>query len=467
MRWKSKEEMKLPKRETEGKRIIISAVIVGLIVLAAFSCGCAEKEGEVLVPEAPEEKPREEILIHVGSGWSANIDEVKAVEEAVSSVKTQLEGESPDFAVLFSTASYDSDMVLSEVRRLLPDVRIYGGTSCLAVQTKDGFHAGENGSLALLAVASKNISFGVGGVNIDDFPSAREAGKSAIQAAIDATGKKGTPKLVLITGSVGREEELLAGIEDVIGKDVPVLGGSAGDNTITGDWKQFANENVYSNGISLTAIYTDLKIGWAYEAGYLRSENRGTITRADGRIIYEIDNRPAAEVYNEWTGGIVVAEELETGGSILSASSYYPLAKIIKNEEKEYTLSIHPLSFNATDHSLEVFANIEEGDEVMLMHGDWELLLNRALTTPLKALESESLSKEDVSFGIYTYCGGTMLAIPEEERPKIPVLVKTAIGDAPFIGTFTFGEQGHIRGVGNLHGNLVNSMIVFTEKTER
>ncbi len=458
--------MKLSKRETEGKKIIISAVIVGLIVLAAFSCGCAEKEGEVLVLETPEEKPREEILIHVGCGWSDNIDEVKAVEEAVSSVKTQLEGKSPDFAVLFSTASYGSDMVLSEVRRLLPGVQIYGGTSCLAVQTKDGFHAGEKGSLALLAVASKNISFGVGGVSIDDFPSAREAGKSAIQAAIDATGKKGAPKLVLITGSVGREEELLAGIEDVIGKDVPVLGGSAGDNTITGEWKQFANENVYSNGISLTVIYTDLKIGWAYEAGYLRSENRGTITKADGRIIYEVDNQPAAEVYNEWTGGTVVAEELETGGSILSDASYYPLAKIIKNEEKEYTLSIHPLSINATDHSLEIFANIEEGDEVLLMHGDWELLLNRALTTPIKALESENLSKEDVSFGIYTYCGGTMLAIPEEERSKIPVLVKTAIGDAPFIGTFTFGEQGHIQGVGNLHGNLVNSMIVFSEKIE-
>jgi hypothetical protein len=459
--------MKLSKRETEGKKIIISAVIVGLIVLAAFSCGCVEKEGEVLVPEAPEEKPGEEMLIHVGSGWSANNDEVKAVEEAVSSVKTQLEGESPEFAIFFSTVGYDSDKVLTEVRRLLPDVQIYGGTSCLAVQTKDGFHAGEKGSLALLAVASKNISFGVGGVSIDDFTSAREAGKSAIQAAIDATGKKGTPKLVLITGSVGREEELIAGIEDVIGKDVPVLGGSAGDNTITGDWKQFANENVYSNGISLTAIYTDLKIGWAYEAGYLRSENRGTVTRADGRIIYEIDNRPAAEVYNKWTGGIVVAEELETGGSILSDASYYPLAKIIKNEKKEYTLSIHPLSINATDHSLEVLANIKEGDEVMLMHGDWELLLNRALTTPTKALESENLSKEDVSFGIYTYCAGSVLAIPEEERPKMPVLVKTAIGDAPFIGTFTFGEQGHIRGVGNLHGNLVNSMILFTEKTER
>jgi hypothetical protein len=464
MQRKSKKEMKLSKRE--GKTIIISAVIVGLIVLAAFSCGCIDKEGEVLVPDAPEETPGVEMFIHVGSGWSDNTDEGKAVEEAVSSVNTQLEGESPEFAFFFSTVGYDSDKVLSEVRRLLPDVQIYGGTSCLAVQTRDGFHVGEKGSLALLAVASQNISFGVGGVSIDNFLSAREAGKVAIQAAIDAAGEKGAPKLVLMTGSAGHEEELIAGIEEVIGKDVPVLGGSAGDNTITGEWKQFANGNVYSNGISLAVIYTDLKVGWAYEAGYLRSENRGTITRADRRIIYEIDNRPAAEVYNDWTGGSVVAEALETGGSILSDSSYYPLAKIIKNEGNEYTLSIHPLSINATDHSLEVFANIEEGDEVMLMHGDWELLLNRVLTTPIKALESESLSKEDVSFGIYTYCAGSMLAIPEDERPKMPVLVKTVIGDAPFIGTFTFGEQGHIREVGNLHGNLVNSMIVFTEKTE-
>ena len=445
------------------KKIGIGVVIVGAILLSA---GCIEKEGEVLMPEAPEEKLGDGMFASVGCGWSDNNTENNAVAEAVSSVRAQLGGKSPEVAILFSTVGYDSDRVLSEVRRLLPGVQVYGGTSCLAVQTREGFHAGEKGSLALLAVAAEDITFGVGGVSIDDFPSAKEAGKAAIQAAIDAAGEEGTPKLVLMTGSVGHEEELLAGIEEVIGKDVPVLGGSAGDNTITGEWKQFANEHVYSNGISLAVIYTDLKVGWAYEAGYLRSEGRGTITRAEGRTIYEIDTRPAAVVYNEWTGGTVVVEELETGGSILSDASYYPLAKVIKKEGKEYTLSIHPLSINATDHSLEVFVNVEEGDEVMLMHGDWELLLNRALTTPAKALESESLSEEDVSFGIYTYCAGTMLAVPEDERPKMPVLVKTAIGDAPFIGTFTFGEQGHIRGVGNQHGNLVNSMIVFSEKTE-
>lgn len=452
----------------KAQKIVISVVAIGVIVGGVWAGYMFKgEEKEALLPVAPEEQPREGTLISAGSGWSVKDEEEAAVEEAVSSARAQLKGKSPDFVILFSTVSYDSDKVLTGVRSLLGDVQVYGGTSCLCVQTEEGLHVGDKGSLALLAVSTENITFGVGGVGIDNFSSAREAGKAAIQAAISAAGKEGEiPKICLMTAAPGKEEEILAGIEEVIGKDVPVLGGSSGDNDITGKWKQFANDRVYSNGISLTAIYTDLKIGWALEAGYERSEYRGIITKAEGRTIYEIDNQPAAEVYNNWTGGKVVAEELETGGTILHSTTYYPLAKILKNEGKECTISIHPLSINASDHSLEVFANVEEGDDVLLMHGDWELLLNRCQKTPTKALESESLSKEDVSFAIYDFCAGTMLAIPEDERPKMPALVKNAIGDAPFIGTFTFGEQGHIPGVGNYHSNLVNWMVVFTEKKE-
>lgn len=448
------------------QKIAIGIAITALVVGGIWA-SCVPKKGEeVLLPERPEEQPREGRLINVGYGWSVSDSETKAVEEAISLVKMQLKNESPEFVLLFSTVGYDSEKLLSEVGRLLPDVQIYGGTSCLGVLSKDGFHAGEKGSLALLGISSEHITFGVSGVSIGDFTSAREAGKAAIKSAIDKAVGEGLPKIVLMTAAPGEEEEILAGIEEVIGKDVPVFGGSAADNDITGKWKQFANDQVYSNGISLAAIYTDLKIGWAVEAGYLRTENRGLVTRAGGRIIYEIDGQPAAEVYNDWTGGMV-AEELETGGTVLNKATFYPIAKVLEKEGKGYTVSIHPLSISASDHSLTVFANVEEGDEVLLMHGDWELLLNRCLTTPSKALESEGLSEEDVSFAIYDYCAGTMLAVPEEERPKMPVLIKTIIRDVPFIGTFSFGEQGHIRGVGNYHNNLVNWMVVFTEKVEK
>ena len=53
--------------------------------------------------------------------------------------------------------------------------------------------------------------------------------------------------------------------------------------------------------------------------------------------------------------------------------------------------------------------------------------------------------------------------ISEEERAKMTLLINSELGGIPFIGTFTFGEQGFIPGVGNMHGNLVNSMIIFSE----
>jgi hypothetical protein len=386
------------------------------------------------------------------------------VKEAIALATSKL-GKSPKYVILFSTVGYDSDELIKEVNRLLPNTKIYGSTSMLGVLTKDGFHVGEIGSLALLAVSSDDIEIGVGGVDLSNFTSAREAGKQAILEAMKDAGKQNEiPKLVLITASPGKEEEIIKGIEDVIGREVPIIGGSSADNDISGKWKQFANNKVYSNGIALAAVYTNLTIGWAYEAGYLITVNKGNVTKAEGRVIYEIDNKPAAEVYNNWTGG-VISEELEKGGTVLSKTTSYPLAKIIKGKGGEaYYLSIHPLGVNLPEKSLTVFANVENGDEVMLMYGNWEILLNRAQTTPSHALTNGNISRNEGYFGIYTYCAGTMLTIPEEERYKMPVLIKNVIGDVPFIGTFTFGEQGFLKGVGNVHGNLVNSMIIFAPK---
>ena len=236
----------------------------------------------------------------------------------------------------------------------------------------------------------------------------------------------------------------------------------SGDNDLTGKWKQFANGNVYSNGISLTVIYTNLTVSTSYDAGYLITKNRGIITNATNRTIYEINNRPAAVVYNEWTGGII-SDKLKTGGTILSETTFYPLAKMLVGKNGEpYYLSIHPLSVNLPEKSLTVFANTRSGDEILLMHGNWELLLNRAQTTPHTALTAKNIPRDNVYFGIYTFCAGTLLAIPESERPKIPLLINNELGKIPFIGTFTFGEQGFVPGIGNMHGNLVNSIVIFS-----
>lgn len=402
--------------------------------------------------------------VSVGYGWSVKNDVGEAVAEAVSMMNAMMTGTPPDWVTLFSTIGYNSEEVLEEMTNLLGDeVKIYGGTSCLGVMTKDGLHIGEVGSLAILGVTSPRIQFGVSGVSIEEVVSAREQGRKAILEAISDAGRtaEDPPQIVLITGNPGEEEEVLKGIEEVIGKDVPLIGGSSADNEIIGEWKQYANDRVYSTGVALTVIYTDLKLGWAYEMGYLRTANQGVATKSEGRTIYEIDSRPAAVVYNEWIGG-KLDDVLETGGDVLLRTTFYPLAKIVHGETGEtYYISIHPLSIELPEKSLTVFADIPEGTELSLFQGNWELLLNRAYTTPMQARTRGDISVEEAGFAIFTFCAGTMLAIPEDERAKIPLLVKNIMGETPFIGTFAFGEQGFLPGVGNVHGNLASSMVTL------
>lgn len=443
-----------------SQKLVLVFVVVSLVVgIFILKMPGKRISGFVLEPLNREGNNDKDVL--VGYGWSTKNNSKGAIDEAIFSARRQLGGVNPDYVILFSTVGYNFNETISEIKNQFGEnVKIYGGTSMIGVLTKDGFHIGKSGSLALLAVSSPKITFGVGGADLNKL-SPQEAGKEAISSAIENAGMKGKlPKIILMTAAPGKEEEILQGIEEVVGKNVPVIGGSSGDNDLSGKWKQFSNGKVYSNGVTLTAIYTDLKIGWAYEAGYEKSENVGVITKADGRIIYEIDNKPAAEVYNNWTNGII-EDKLKTGGSVLLETVNYPLAKVLNGKHKESRyLSIHPLSVNLPEKSLTVFANVNEGDKILLMHGGWELLLNRAQTTPAKALSSENISSKDVYFGIYTYCAGTLLAIPEEERDSLPLLVNNVLGNKPFVGTFTFGEQGFIEGVGNEHGNLVNSMVV-------
>ena len=42
--------------------------------------------------------------------------------------------------------------------------------------------------------------------------------------------------------------------------------------------------------------------------------------------------------------------------------------------------------------------------------------------------------------------------------------IHNVMGGKPFIGGFTAGEQGNIPGYGYFHGNLMSSMVVFSQQ---
>jgi hypothetical protein len=116
-------------------------------------------------------------------------------------------------------------------------------------------------------------------------------------------------------------------------------------------------------------MYPSRPIRYAFDNSYNPTSHTGYITKASGRIIYEIDRRPAAEVYNEWTNG-AIADYLD-GGNILSPSTMYPLGRIAvwTRGATLYQLS-HPEAV-LENRAISLFTKAEPGEQIVLMENSY------------------------------------------------------------------------------------------------
>jgi hypothetical protein len=63
--------------------------------------------------------------------------------------------------------------------------------------------------------------------------------------------------------------------------------------------------------------------------------------------------------------------------------------------------------------------------------------------------------------GLFFYCAAALQTIPREHRGNLAALVQQSMGDMPWIGLFTWGEQASVPGIGYQHGNLMASTLLF------
>lgn len=384
-------------------------------------------------------------------------------------------GEAPDLLIIHCSVDYDINAVIETVRSLTPDVAIHGGTSCRGAMTQAGVASHDGTGLAMLAIADSEGSFGVGAAAIDHAP-ALAAQTAVIQALANADCPGEVPAMVWLTAAPGHEEQVLTGIATVLGEDVPVAGGSSADNQLDGSWRQFTADGVYNDAVVVTVLFPSTEVLFAFHSGYEptnvkglitktggyeATDNRGVATATDRRTLMEIDGRPAAEVYNQWTEGLV-QEMLGQGGHILDSTTLRPLGRVAGHiGEIPYFQLAHPDSVTP-DNGLTLFAGVTVGDEIVLMRGTVDSLITRAGRVATSALETHRTSADKVAGALVVYCAGCMLTV-QDRLPEVVDSIREALPGVPFLGTFTYGEQGCFLGGGNRHGNLMISVLLFTK----
>lgn len=336
-------------------------------------------------------------------------------------------------------------------------VALHGATSCLGVMGESGPKI--DGGYGAFAIWDENGDYGTSMAAIADDP--RGAAATATRQALITADRAGeAPVLVWLSASPGQEELILAGVEDVVGQNVPILGGSAADDHVSGDWRVFDATRQLGSGVIVSVLFPSRPVSFAYHNGYAPTSHAGTVTAADGRILREIDNRPAAQVYRDWIGDGVIPAWVETTTPILSESTMTPLGRYLNSVGGvPYYLLAHPAALTPQDE-LELFADIDVGDELTLMSGAPDQLTRRAGKVASLAAEIMKRQPDAIAGSLVVYCGGCMLAV-RDQLDDVASGISEALPGVPFLGIFTFGEQGVVLDGRNRHGNLMISAIVF------
>jgi hypothetical protein len=333
---------------------------------------------------------------------------------------------------------------------------LHGATSCLGAMTHQGVAPGASA----FAIRDPDGAYGTAlcPLTTDMRAAAREATTRALIAA-DRVSEY--PDLVWVAATPGDEEAVLAGIEDIVGADVPIIGGSAADNTLAGDWYVLDGLSHAQAGVVVSVLFPSRPVSFAYQNGYAPTAQTGIITKAGARRVHEIDNRPAMERYADWTGGDITHTPGATAPrAILSDSTMWPLGREIDGlGEVPFYLLAHPAVAHG-DGSMDLFATVAAGEKITLMHGTKQSLIERAGRVAALARKNSDTGPARPAGALMIYCGGCMLHV-QSDLGQVVQGVTAALDGAPFLGAFTFGEQGTLIRGGNRHGNLMISCIVF------
>lgn len=356
--------------------------------------------------------------LNVKKGHAKAQDEAEAVRELADRI------EQPDTSVVvfFASSNYDLERLSVELRR-----RFRG--SVIGCTT--------SGEITPLGYAQRGLSgFSIASDELRVHPylitPLRELDATEIEEVVNSVQdrlshtRKTTPEarafgLLLIDGLSVMEEQVVAILANSV-EDVPIVGGSAGDDL------RFEKTYVYTDGkfISDAAVFalfmTTLPFTPIKTQHFAASEKRLVITRAtpEKRVVYEINGRPAAEEYARMIG--MEVNELEP--MIFSA---YPVMLRLGGEY--YVRSIQKVN---EDGSLTFFCAIDEGLVLRIAEGE------NLVDNLNHAFEQARAEIPEIKLTIGFDC---VLRLLEVENKGLQDQVNEIMRRNHVIGFSTYGEQ--------------------------
>lgn len=377
------------------------------------------------------------MAVRVGVGSATHLSVPEAVDHAYTQATESLEGQDPSLLLVFvSTSAFHQEELVKLLQAKCPQAVLVGCSTAGEISSVSG---SRDNSLVLMALAGDGIRF-VPGVGTDMNVDPRKAGRMlAEDIAKKANGEKPKACLIFPDGLAGNGADVVRGILDVFGQEFMVAGGSAGDDYHFKQTYEYLGETVLSNSVVGVGLFGEFSFGIGVRHGWIPIGNSRIATKSQGNILYELDGKPALEIYEDYFGKDRVL--IDPNEPFAKLAVTYPLG--IPTPNKDGYLIRDPISVNEQG-AITCAAEIPEGSEVFLMIGSREEAIEAANDAAHKALSQ--LQGKSPKAAILFNCIARKKLFMQKKEEEIAVIRSVLGQSVPLIGFYTYGEQAPLGG---------------------
>ena len=233
--------------------------------------------------------------------------------------------------------------------------------------------------------------------------------------------------------------EMFDGLHHVLGTDLLICGGMAGDNASYVQTFTLSPQGISDHDVVAAGLYGDnLAVSQAVIGGWQSFGPIRQVTRSENNILYELDGTPALDIYKKYLGRS--ASRLPISGLL------FPLEMMDSYDEPSGLLRAL-YDVNETDGSLILGGKIEQGAYLRLMHAS----TNDLISGVEDAAQSFSLSVENQfkpAFALVVSCLARKIVMGDQVEEEVEAITSALGQDLPVCGFYSNGEFGPLTAPG-------------------
>jgi len=367
-----------------------------------------------------------------------------------SPLPVALDSERTLVTVFGATELLEDPAPLLELARAFPNSHVIGCSTSGEISGSEVF----DHSLSVSVMRFARTELASATISVSDAAQSFSAGE-ALARKLDRPGLRAA--FVLSEGLKVNGSELVRGFNSVLHPSVVVTGGLAGDGTRFGRTWVLARDKVQSGLVTAVGFYGEhLLVAHGSKGGWDAFGPQRKVTRSEGNVLYELDGKPALDLYKQYLG--------DKASGLPATGLLFPLALRQPGDEEKFLVRTL-LAVDAAKNSMTFAGDIPKGSAVQLMKANFERLIGGASSAALMAKELLPATAQQMpqAMAFAISCVGRRLVLGERTEEEVEAMLDALPPGTKVAGFYSYGELSpYTTGTCDLH-NQTMTLTVLSE----